>query len=377
MKFFIWQAELSETQHSMLFDYRQKVYEQRLDEISRRVKEKLNAENDQKTKVSRMLKIRVIDAQRPDRKTAIVSIWNPKEHHMEILREGRFIEMRNASASGLRWSELQISAGQRTTFRVISSPLLDRHEQMARVFTPISAIQPMEFQPIFNEFDTVGYVVSVEKEPYLRFQPVHVADAAGNLLCINFFIGVKEYAYDDVVQPGKCIAISQAEWRRTNQMKHSRIPQAYATEYTTFMEKPPSNHLKTPSENLRNAFESIADIGRFVEQCRETVEAAKLSNQASTSTVTPVRTGHNNAATPTPSSLTLNRSRILNTPREFSPGAGHPISLVRQKIEKLGSYPSVSPITPIVLKSSITRRSLRSAFKSPLGNYFNRNINDK
>lgn len=309
-----------------------------------------------------MLKIRVTDAKRPGEKTALVSIWSPSECLTSTIREGQSFEMLDTIASGLRWTELQITAGQRSCFRSITCATLPEHEHLARVYSPIATIEPETFKPMFNEFDTVGYVIAIEDQCHQKFQPAFVADADGNLLCVNFWIGAKDYAYDDVVRPGKFIAISHIEWRPTSQMKYSRIPQAYATSSTTFTEKPASSHLKSPFRGLRDAFESMADANGFVEQCRERIESAALVK----STATPGRSNNSFSSNAMPSPITPNpRSAITNTPTGVSSG-GRSASLVQLKMKKLGHYPSPPPISPIVLKSTGNRRSLRNAFKSPL-----------
>lgn len=365
--------QLSSTQKQMVSSYRTRLYDEKLAEINDRVREKLNADNNNESKVSSVLRIRVIDARHPTNKVANISIWNPSENYSTVLREGQFLEVQNAIGNGLRWSELQLTTGPRTTYRNVTYPLLSEHIEMARKFTSIATIDPKVFQPTFNEFDTIGFVVFINEEPIHRFQPAYIADAKGNLLCINFWLSIKDYAYDDTVKIGQFIAISHLEWRPSNQLKHSTIPQAYATEYTMITDNPKSVNLKPSFEAMQNDFKAILDKDGFIDECLQALESAKINNVALRSnTTTPLRSSSFGIVT-TPSPLAGTSSGGSRSKSELSPA----ISIVRQKLETLGNYVQPPPISPIILKATGKRRSFRGAFKSPMNTAFYKDLEVK
>lgn len=362
------QMDLSSTQKQMARDFYEKLYERKMDEISRRVTEKLHTLSNQ-PKITSLLKFRVIDARHPTAKTAIISIWNPSEFHESNIREGKFIEISNASASGLQRSDVQISAGRNTIFKEVFSTVQDQHRQMERKLTLISEIDPKMFSPYFNEFDTVGYVVAIEECNEKKFQPVYIADAAKNLMCINFWLGIKEYAYDDVVICGRFLAISQLQWRSwDNAQNRSGFLLAFASEFTVFTENPRATHLKSGLEQLQHDIESISDLNVFRDGCKEVIGAFKAKSTASKD-ITPLRTiSINNFANISPMVTPLsNRTSLgLRAPKDFSQSV--PSSIVRNKMDILGNVPAPPPISPLFLRRGSTKQSLKRAFKSPLAN---------
>lgn len=333
--------ELSHTQHKMATDYYSKMYNEKMDEISCRVRERINL-TEERPKSTPMLKIRVVDARQPTAsKTAILCIWGAEESHDEIT-ENRFYDIRNMSASKSRGNNLQISAGRNTVFRDISqslSQMREIHLEMRRRCIDIAEVTSKDFKPFFHEFDTVGYVLMIDEvEP--KFQSVFLVNAAKKAFCVKFWNSISKFAYDDVIQVGRFLAIKNIEWRSADALDRRGNCQGFATQLTTFTENPKTKLLTDNLDRLKREFKEISDMEAFETEARGMVEQMKLANRSSTST--PLR--------------------ILNTSNTSNPS---PTSSVHQKINKLSTYGQPPPLSPLILNHSLNE-SVRRPFKIPL-----------
>lgn len=86
---------------------------------------------------------------------------------------------------------------------------------------------------VLNELDT-GLVMHVGKS-FHSLQPVFIADSDHNIMCINFWQTVKDFAYEDILQPKRFVAVKNLQCR--NSINSRPIRCTYATEYTQFIER--------------------------------------------------------------------------------------------------------------------------------------------
>lgn len=334
--------ELSSTQQKMVSEFYTKIYNEKMDEISCRVKDRLNL-TELKPKSTPLLKIRIIDARQPmANKSAMLCIWSANELHHEIM-ENRFYDIINSSASGIRVKDLQITANRSTIFReTLSSSIQTQeiHLELQRTCSDITEVTSKDFKPHFNEFDTVGYVLMIDDaEP--KFQSVYLVNATKKILCVKFWNNISQFAYDDVIRVGRFLAIKNLEWRSVNAFDRKGNCQGFTTELTTFTENPKSKLLAEHLHRLRDEFKQITDLESFENECRQMVEQAKLVNRGSTST-----------------SLGTTNTSNISIPS--------PTSSVLQKFVKLNEYGQPPPLSPLIITNHSLDESIRRPFKKPV-----------
>ncbi|XP_038117974.1 uncharacterized protein LOC6045809 isoform X2 [Culex quinquefasciatus] len=363
--------DISATQRDAIVDLQRRMQEETAQEVNRRVKTLMasggngnkraidgGASESGSRMVTPLLKVRVVDARKPE-KTLLMSIWGPPEDLGEVVQERRVLEVVNLTANGSKNGEIQLKAGKSTNYRVLDRMQFDLPEGHFRRLTKIVDVDRSSFQPLYNEFDTVGVVVYVGNSDTKKFQIAYLADASMNLLGVHFWSGIKEYAYEDVVKERSLLCVSNLQWRSFSQQ--STIPSSYATEYTTFSEHPKADHLKEELRTLKATLESI-DLEQFYRDCTEKITSAKDKKlPRSSSFNTPLR---NSSGGGTPA-RTLLGSCNARTPNNYAPSlVGQPVSLQKRKMELLAAaYRSPPKKSPIVL-----RRNPRAGknFKTPM-----------
>ncbi|KAL9700227.1 hypothetical protein quinque_003668 [Culex quinquefasciatus] len=363
--------DISATQRDAIVDLQRRMQEETAQEVNRRVKTLMasggngnkraidgGASESGSRMVTPLLKVRVVDARKPE-KTLLMSIWGPPEDLGEVVQERRVLEVVNLTANGSKNGEIQLKAGKSTNYRVLDRMQFDLPEGHFRRLTKIVDVDRSSFQPLYNEFDTVGVVVYVGNSDTKKFQIAYLADASMNLLGVHFWSGIKEYAYEDVVKERSLLCVSNLQWRSFSQQ--STIPSSYATEYTTFSEHPKADHFKEELRTLKATLESI-DLEQFYRDCTEKITSAKDKKlPRSSSFNTPLR---NSSGGGTPA-RTLLGSCNARTPNNYAPSpVGQPVSLQKRKMELLAAaYRSPPKKSPIVL-----RRNPRAGknFKTPM-----------
>lgn len=302
-----------------------------------------------KRKVSSLLKLRIADARKPD-KVLLLSIWRPPEDHCNMFQEGKVLEMRNASANGIKNGEVQLTAGKISSFKMLDLHQYEPPVRLMRTLTKIADIETTGFRPMFNEFDTIGIVIQVGTIGNKNFQTVYLADADQNLLGVHFWSSIKEYAYEDVVKEHVVLCISNLQWRTNN--AHNVIPTAFATECTTFSEHSKSKHFVEEFQSF-HAFLKDRDLQEFYDECSAKIAELKdVKLPRSSSFHTPLRT-------PMRSILTSVNPNATTTP---SPGVRQPASLQKRKLEQLAAYKSPPKLSPIIMRYN---PKVRKDFKTP------------
>lgn len=337
--------ELSPGQQKMVSDYYERIYCEKMDEISRRVQEKIaNAEEDKPTSTP-LLKMRVTDARKPTTKTAVISIWGANNSHQGIM-ENRFYDIHKVSASGRQNQDMQITAGRSTTFSEIPSALSqtqELHMEMQRKVVDISEITSADFKPYFHEFDTVGYVLMIDNNNNERkFQSVFLVNANKKILCIKFWIGISEFAYDDIIKVGRFLATKNLDWRRANAFDRKGNAQCFVTNLTTFTANPKERLLSEHLHRLREEFKQIENLELYVHECSELIEQTKMMNK----------------------SIVITPLRSFNTCNVSTPS---PTSSVQKKISRLNNYGEAPPLSPLTI-SNRNKALIRRPFKTPIHN---------
>ncbi|XP_055626140.1 breast cancer type 2 susceptibility protein homolog [Toxorhynchites rutilus septentrionalis] len=356
------EIDISATQRDVILEHHRRKQEENLQEINRRVKERMKDQN-RRQNVTPMLKARVMDARAPD-KILLLTIWRPPEHLNEIIQERKILEICNTKANGTRNGELQLTAGKSCTYNLLNQPQIELPVERFRKLTKISEIDVTNFRPPFNELDTIGVVVHIGNFEANRFQTIYVANLSMNLLRINFWSGIRAFAYEDVVKPLAVLCISNLQWRPIN--ASSVIPIAFASECTTFSESSKAIHFVDELQNFHSSLATI-DLELFSNECCQRIEQIKernLSRISNGRTSMQNRHGTSSIECSTPLRSVLSSINSTEQTRTHpSPSVGQSTSLQKRKIEQLAAaYKSPPKLSPIIMRSN---PRARRSFKTP------------
>ncbi|CAB0037614.1 unnamed protein product [Trichogramma brassicae] len=284
--------------------------------------------------VTPVLKIRLYS----DESHAMLTIWGATEDSRYDIKEGNTITVYNSFVTGSRGGEMNLTANRMTHIKV--EPLLKLpHPQ--RCCSLITEISSGMFEPKFNEFDTVGIVLSCVPSPHgmKNFEAVHLGypkpnDEGTAYLSVLFWNGVAAYGYQGMFSPGTFVGCSNLEWRRNTAWN---VTAAYCGEKSTFTTNPRQPML---SKELRNLKSLVPNGLAFVENCAEDLAAELAKRPVS-------RSQH---GTPTERVSFYGTSQINRvTPDSVS---------IKNRLERLSRYGGDSPmdnLSPIVLNNSSSR----------------------
>lgn len=295
-------------------------------------------------KATPLQKVRLIDTIAPNvTKTAILAIWRANESHA-TLRENTFLDIRCVNANGMRGKDMQLSAGNFTVLREIQSKPSTIHAPYIRKLTPLMDIDPQQFKPHFNEFDTLGYVLEVEDSMPNAYQSVFIVDAWKNLLCIKFWGSIQQYAYDDIVQARKFLVISNLDWRPQNRVNHNGIPHAFVMEITTFSEIPRSTERAAALDRLRDEFDQL-NLTEYEKICCEKMRSNGQANKENSKLI----------ITPQPLDSSMNQSTAST-----SSAGNRSVLGVQQRIARLRNVG-----TPPAFRGSYLGSKLQTSHRKP------------
>lgn len=246
----------------------QEVRDERNVKIHERIRAKMNQTED---KVAALLKFRVVDAQNP-MKTALIKCWDPSENLLELVRDGRFIDVFKVSALPYA-AEIQLFADRQTVMHPINMKNFDekKFEKFIRKPTLLEELT-IDFQPHMMEFDTVCMIIYMN-EPCTNknYQEVFAADNKMNLMSIVFYPSVLDHAYDDVLMPGEILYIRNLCYRQSFREKNSAIPESTALQDTTIFISNPSN--KSFLKYLNDFKATISNKEEHLSKCMEKLKS--------------------------------------------------------------------------------------------------------
>lgn len=121
----------------------------------------------------------------------------------------------------------------------------------------------------YNEIDTVGMVFLIEPnnreyESNRNFQNVYLADAAKNIISLNFWGGVKKFGFENILDTGQVVACANLQKRAGNTGKN--IPQFRVTEFSHFTKTPRNLQAREMVDDLDKKLFAL-DRRKFCDDC--------------------------------------------------------------------------------------------------------------
>lgn len=334
---------MTESQKRMVLNFRDKLNCIRAEAIRDRVNEKLVSINKNKQYSTPLIKLKISD-ELSFEKTAILIIWRPAEEIISMIQEGKVYEVTGTTTRPTKdVSELKIFAGKNAIFKKQNVDQFQVPVAYRRRHISISEILSVD-RIMLNELDTTGFVVHVG-DVSSQFQPVYIADNNRNIVCMIFWQDLKSYAYDDVVQPNRFLAIRNLQWRLSSNSKP--IPYAYVTECSIFTENPQSSELLSAMTNLKMKFKNVK-MDEFIDACMEKIKSTEPPLQT-----TPGRIYSN-------SSMQSSTSSLLSTTTDISTRSGHSSLSNKSRIDQLSKYGNPMPTPPMQINS------LNKSYKLPV-----------
>ncbi|XP_050678222.1 uncharacterized protein LOC126974694 isoform X3 [Leptidea sinapis] len=380
-------ANLTESQIRLLQDYTSKNRERQIDMIQEKVRERVrNSGLCAARNVVPLMKIRVAGIENEKKVTkGMLSIWCPSDLIEEVIREGSWIDVYNVVPTAIRYSEIQLSANRQTIFKKSTSKNTISNKitgQLSRQCYLIKDLKNPNLITDYNEVDTVGLVFLIEPTniafPTSKalYQNIFLADENKNIICINFWGGLKKFGYENILDTGQIIACVNLQKRSGNIIKN--IPQYRATEFSYFTKTPKYECSRKLLNDLVKIFSGL-DKRKFCDDCCRIKENnSKLNNS---SNISPYRMNNsdyniskNRAYIESPlvqkdsnlnlTGLDFDSTFKLRDSQELSPNELLRKKRVDEKIAKLKILGDPPPLSSI----NLINKSIKAgnAFRSPL-----------
>ncbi|CAH0699473.1 unnamed protein product [Spodoptera exigua] len=272
-------AGLTSTQAKLLEGHTSKQRDRLLQDVQKRVREKMEKVGVQVSRnVVMLLKIRVAgisERNGVEISKGLMSIWKPADSVTDMIKEGVWIDVLNVVPTAMRYNEIQISAGRQSIFSIskFKEPeILKTYTKVLKrnIYAIHQLVQNPSMSTDYNEIDTVGFIFQIDpsildfdltKQP---FQNVYLSDANKNIICINFWGGLKKFGYENVLDTGQIIYCGNLQKRAGNTRKS--IPQYRVTEFSYFTKTPKNESARNLVHDLTKKFNAL-DRRKFCEDC--------------------------------------------------------------------------------------------------------------
>ncbi|XP_074072182.1 breast cancer type 2 susceptibility protein isoform X2 [Macrotis lagotis] len=207
-----------------------------------------------KRDVTMVWKLRVINYEKQEKESVILSIWRPLSDIYSLLKEGNRYRIYHLATSPSKSksdrARIRLTATKKTQYQQLPVS----HETLFQVYQPrealpLSKLMDPFFQPPCNEVDIVGYVVFITKNPG-EAPLVYLSDEYYNLLAVKFWIDLNE----DVIKLHTLIAASNLQWKAESR---SGIPTLFAGEFSSFSASPKEGHFQEMFNKLKSSVENI------------------------------------------------------------------------------------------------------------------------
>ncbi|XP_061727781.1 breast cancer type 2 susceptibility protein [Cydia pomonella] len=377
-----YRSHLTKSQNRLLEDHNARQREKLIERVRAKFQQKLDKHGLKTDRnVVPLLKVRVAGmvekAGKVDITKGYLSIWKPSAAVLELVTEGAWIEILNVIPTGIRNSEIQLSAGRQTIFNPYKQKIYKFKLYTNTLQRKCYEIKEISQNPAMptdnNEIDTVGMIFCIEpstkdfKEQ--SFQNVYLADADKNIICVNSWGGLKKFGFENVLDTGQIITCVNLQKRAGNTRKS--IPQYRVTEFTYFTKTPKSKKALEITNELTSKLSKVKD--KFCEDCLILKNNYSIFKRRDSENVSPYRFDYNlpkNMVSPlrncdTNLNLTgLDFESSFNS-QEISPRLLLRKKKVNEKIEKIRlNYGEPPPLSSIHLINKSKNAS--ATYKSPL-----------
>ncbi|KAI8433441.1 hypothetical protein MSG28_015477 [Choristoneura fumiferana] len=375
-----YRSHLTASQNGLLEEYNQRKREKKMEVIRAKFQEKLEKCGMKKENVAHVLKVRLVDYRETGSGVEVnkgyLSIWNPSGAVMELMTEGTWIEILNFIPTGMRNSEIQLSAGRQTVFK----PYTQKNEKY-KLFANTLKRKCYEIRELtqnpnistdYNEIDTVGIIFEIEPstkdfdEKKQNFQNVFLADANKNMICVNFWGGLKKFGFENILDTGQIVTCVNLQKRAGNSRKS--IPQYRVTEFTYFTKTPKDKRASELTSELSEKLTKIKE--KFCEDCLVLKNNYSTFKTRNVENVSPYRFGNNTPKrleSPMNCDMNLNLTGLdfeSSFTTQMSPEQLRRKKRVKEKIEKLKMYGEPPPLSSIHIINKSKNAS--ATYKSPL-----------
>lgn len=170
-----------------------------------------------------LLRLRVVDLKSDGEEksnTGTLTFWRPSEEVRSILAENTTFKIFNVTSGFLNNGEIQLKATKTTKVEKCGH----FQGEMKRLVVPIhELVESANFQPMFNEVDTLGLLIKVEDggqngmqesqtpSAMRSFQTVYICDTLMNFVAIHFWKSISHYGYENLVQQSKLVSDNDAD----------------------------------------------------------------------------------------------------------------------------------------------------------------------
>ncbi|XP_053621865.1 uncharacterized protein PF3D7_1120600 [Plodia interpunctella] len=375
-------ANLTDSQKRLLEAYTSSKRDRILQDIQDKIRSRVSTVG---RSVVPLVKVRVAGLRSGGAHKALLSIWKPNDAVSELITEGASIEILNVVPTAIRYSELQLSAGRQTLFKQVNIKTQEYIQPYIKslcrtCYLIKDIVKNPNMTTDYNEIDTIGMVIQIEPshsdfKSIDQFQNVYLTDEEKNIVCVNFWGGIKKFGFENVLDTGQIVACVNLQKRAGNTRKN--IPQYRATEFTYFTKTPKSVDARKLIDELSKKVLKNED---FIDNCL--VVKNNLLKNVSNEKISPYRF-HNHDLTKNKVYIESPLARIKNdefslsgldfesTFKQTEPQELSPKSLLRKKrinerISKLEMYGEPPPLSPInIINKS---KNATKSFKSPLLN---------
>lgn len=237
----------------------------------------------------------------------------------------------------------------------------------------------------YNEIDTVGFIFLIEpafKEfdcNKHQFQNVYITDEDKNMICANFWGGLRKFGFENLLDTGQIVACTNLQKRAGNTRK--TIPQFRVIEFSYFTKTPKHDDARKTVDEMSKIFSNIDKL-KFIEDCVNLKQNYAVTKLQYSENVTPYRmptidmntTKNVFLDSPLPRSNAIDENINLagldfestfkqTETQELSPKTLLRKQQIKEKIANLKMYGDPPPLSPMeILNKS---RKVGSAYKSP------------
>ncbi|XP_065215345.1 breast cancer type 2 susceptibility protein-like [Planococcus citri] len=353
------------------------------DIIQQRVQSRLPVKFSKNRHVSRLLKIRLVDAQDVKNKpSAILTIWNPCDDVSNFFKEDRCYNFLNINANQIRNGELQLCSTRSSKYdRSSSNSSGDGNDHWFR--RRVRGVEDLNERSededkacSFDEVDVTGVIIKIQSKTrsgdFEQNGRIYLADLQRRFFALSFRIDSKNFDYGDSLESGKIIAGLNLQWKKGWLCWNTPI--LYVSEFSSFVQSTNIASLQHGIDQIRRHFQT-SNLKAFIAECEEKLNtiidlpadtSANENNRSNTANVS-LDTTPTIPATSSPAPASAIDSSHKNKSSNQSTFKNASTRCRFEKLQNYGRPPSLSPLvltSQSKLKAKLPLKVSRRSFKS-------------